>query len=45
MFAMFTWNCVMLVANAARATGSSTAGASGNDARDGSLPMNTILRM
>jgi hypothetical protein len=45
IFAMLTWNCVMSVANAARATPRSTAGASGRVAREGSAPTKTIFRM
>ena len=42
---MLIWNCVMLDANAARATGRSTLGASGAFARVGSVPTITIFRM
>ena len=45
MLDMFIWNCVMFEANAERATGRSTFGASGALARVGSEPIMMTLRM
>ena len=45
MLDMLSWNAVMFVANAARATGSSTSGMPGRAARDGSPPIIMIFLM
>jgi hypothetical protein len=45
MLDMLSWNAVMFVAKAARATGKSTSGMPGRLARVGSPPISMILRM